>query len=1401
MSITESPILAASYFDQTVYLVLDTGATASLISLRQAQSLNLKIYPTSHKAIQVDGESDLPITGEVHTVFKRGSASLTFNALVVKHLSVDILAGTSFHKENDVFSRMSKGTIHIGDNIVVQSTPPALLRIHEPNPRTKHFLVQVMKTITILPGDVTTFSAPAGFKPDEIVMIEPNIKQCEAFFEPSILQLNQGRFEVQNKLENPVTIKKNNAAVVMYTTKEVLPEKEIKKSETRPSPATFKPLDDILGEIRFDGNLPSCDKNVFKEAISHHLEVFQPDLPGYNGAYGPVFASFEFASKTRPLPQKLRMPNYGSIQDSLFNLKCQELESSGVIIDPLANEIQPALTHNAWVVKKPSSSHKPWDQCDTKDVRLVVGLDPLNKFLKDPPGKVTKTEQVFSTIAGWQFLGEIDFSDCYFQIKFNQNSRLEKLKLGYLCIRTAYGTRCFSRATMGLLGMDVYQDELTDRIFGDLVVSNKVTKLADNIYFGSNSLEDFQKVFHTILQRCKECDLRIKPSKVSLNVQNSDILGLHWQKGKLSPSKHKLDPLAECDPPKTVRGLRSWLGGVRFNEICLPGSKLSAHSKPLDDQVPAKRSSKDIIEWTATLLHAFHSIQSILKQPISVTVPREGDVIYMATDACTSLPAGGTKLFIKRPGIERFLPSFNFGARLPATIKTWYPCEVEAFFLNKGIEKAAHYVRISNNPAIALTDCKPVYQAKLKLDEGKFSASPKLQSLLTNLSAKRFSIQLLSAKLPSPVLKMVDFNSRHPPDCDPENCSICKDMTRADIFAIASLSEDQKHTLMSVPAWRTLQQSCPDLTKAHALLAAGKPLQSKSKHSADVKLYLSKCSIDTNGLLIVKKTVPWKERPVELLVIPRQFGFTFLKAFHNKLNHPNTTQMKKLFSKQYFVIDQMNLIQKVYDTCSYPCQAMKILPKETLQFSTSTKPDYVGQYYNADVLEESNQKILVIRENLTSYTDACIVPNQTKSALRNAIITLIARLKLSDHCTVRVDNQSSLSSLKNDNSLTPLGIVLETGHPKNVNKNAGAEKAIRELREQLVKISPHGGPVDSSTLARAISFLNDVIRHSGFSAKELLYSREKSTGENIKLDDRQLSDHQLKRRVNSHKSSAKYSSRNGPPVFLPRLSVGDLVFVKSDRSKSKARDSYFIISLDDSQQLATIQKFPMTYFKHHPIKVHYQNLYLADKSCEDLCGKSFNQRLNDSTGTSTEPNLKCETAKSSPKYAPTSSESDSDDEEEEENTSQTSQNPPFLTPPPEDITPELSIASDPNSPDASSDNSLPLEQETIVHLQQPSISDRNYLQRDETIVLVKDGFWQRARLLSHAGKRSLKNGSLYWNISGIDDKWTMGCYLFPGQSWGVLRGPDKYMDLTNATFVNPALSLNQEEAELEEEVA
>ena len=84
-------------------------------------------------------------------------------------------------------------------------------------------------------------------------------------------------------------------------------------------------------------------------------------------------------------------------------------------------------------------------------------------------------------------------------------------------------------------------------------------------YSITNSMEHFQQLFETILHRCEDADLCLKPSKLKLNVHSADILGLHWNKGALSPSHHKLDPLSVCKPTKTVSSLHGWLGGVRFN--------------------------------------------------------------------------------------------------------------------------------------------------------------------------------------------------------------------------------------------------------------------------------------------------------------------------------------------------------------------------------------------------------------------------------------------------------------------------------------------------------------------------------------------------------------------------------------------------------------------------------------------------------------------------------------------------------------------------------------------------------------------------------------------------------------------------------------------------------------------
>ena len=265
-------------------------------------------------------------------------------------------------------------------------------------------------------------------------MIEPNLTQAPPFFSSNIMRIDNGIITVENESKNPVLLKKNCQAFSVYTTKAP------PKPKLNPNPIIDVKMnslskDEVLKGVLIDGNLPAADKQALQTTISQHLKIFQPDLPGYNHAFGPVYASMKFASKNRPVPQKLRSPHYGSHQDLLYNQKCQILKHQGVLIDPVEHGIQPILTHNSWVVKKPSAASIPWDKCTVKDTRLVVGLDPLNKFLLDPPGKVTKTDSIYSALANWSYMGELDFSDFYFQIKFRMSSDQDKQKLGYLCIR------------------------------------------------------------------------------------------------------------------------------------------------------------------------------------------------------------------------------------------------------------------------------------------------------------------------------------------------------------------------------------------------------------------------------------------------------------------------------------------------------------------------------------------------------------------------------------------------------------------------------------------------------------------------------------------------------------------------------------------------------------------------------------------------------------------------------------------------------------------------------------------------------------------------------------------------------------------------------------------------------
>ena len=81
-------------------ITFDTGATTNMIRM-----YNLPITPVSQIARQADGVTQLEVIGEIHCNVTRGNVSFQLDALVVKQLGVDVLAGNPFLADNDVAVR------------------------------------------------------------------------------------------------------------------------------------------------------------------------------------------------------------------------------------------------------------------------------------------------------------------------------------------------------------------------------------------------------------------------------------------------------------------------------------------------------------------------------------------------------------------------------------------------------------------------------------------------------------------------------------------------------------------------------------------------------------------------------------------------------------------------------------------------------------------------------------------------------------------------------------------------------------------------------------------------------------------------------------------------------------------------------------------------------------------------------------------------------------------------------------------------------------------------------------------------------------------------------------------------------------------------------------------------
>ena len=1162
VDILSSPSINIAVNKLNTHVILDTGAESNLIREDEAQRLGLAVLPTSHRANMADGKSPMAISGEVHFQASLPCSSsgtphsLNFDGLVVKNLNCSVLGGMPFLENNDIFLRPKINSVFLGDCCNFQYV--GIRRCSNVRAAT---ILRVTKNECILPGASLTIPVPNEFN-NKVVSVEP---RCESYDSEWVgcrfLRPEDGFLSIENNSQEPVLVKRHTQLCQIRHTQLVLP------NEVVASPQPFSPSKVLTTDAQIctpivnpHGILSLEDSNLISSTNELFKDVFSASIGCYNGASGSFYHRINMSTSLPP-QRRGRVPMYSRNNLEILQMKFDELYEQGVFIRPEEASITAEYVSPSFLVAKPAGGH-----------RLVTAFTEIGQYSKPQPSVMPKVDDIIRQLATFKYLIKADLTQAYYQIPLDRSS------LKYVGVCTPFkGVYVYTRAVMGLPGSESALEQLLCKVLGDLMVEGSVIKLADDLYIGGDSPKSLNHTWHRVLSLLSMNNLRLSPTKTVCCPASTEVLGWQWKQGTLSATSHRLNALSSCERPRTVKGLRSFVGSYKFLSRVLP-----RHSDVLDplEKACAGEDSKNCVVWSESLVQAFENSKSHLKEAKVLTLPRPEDKLQIVTDASTTSKGLASTLIVIRDGKPLLGGVFN--AKKTTSQAGWLACELEALGIAASIRFFGPYLIQSQHPTEVLTDSKPCVQAYHKFMKGNFSTSPRVATFLSTISRYQVKLSHISGSNNT----FSDYLSRNSLQCNSQSCQICSFILEIESSVVNNLSvSDILSGQCSIPfttrsTWLQIQRNCLDLKHVYTLLRDGRAPSRKQKGLTDVKRYLNYCKLSNSpadGLIIVPQEVPLQNCR-QKIVVPRSIVDGLLTALHLQLRHPSKFQLKQVFCRAFFALDIDPAIARVVDGC-HSCASLKKVPLQFREQSTSLPDSRLGSSFAGDIINREGQSIFIIRENLSSLTDAVILPNESTDEIRNGLVQILSRFRplLTFKAVVRLDGQSSFQSLQR-NCIDHMNVVVEIGDAKNINRNPIAERSIEEFHEELCKLKPEGGKISNTDLSMILSSINSRVRQSGFSAIEMWTQRDMLSGDKLTLDFKSLSEGKYRQRTKQHLPSARYKSRGLEREKVVEVSVGDIVYLIQDRDKTRSRSKYIVTRLLD-QGFCLVCKFTTSQFR------------------------------------------------------------------------------------------------------------------------------------------------------------------------------------------------------------------------------
>ena len=978
--------------------------------------------------------------------------------------------------------------------------------------------------------------------------------------------------------------------------------------------------------IDIGSDVPKAVREKLHSIHVAHENVFNGDLTGgYNGYSGNFDVDFHFKGGIPPPPNYDNQPCYFSNQDrSLLQDKIDELEEKGICMKVADSNIVPKYAAPCMLVKKHSVRDLQPGEYESlsnleklKYNRFILCHNKLSEHIEKKPAKMNKLDEIVRTVGEFEYVITSDLSDSFWQ------RHIAKNKLPYFAFHSPFkGSYIFLRSTQGLINQSEGLEEMVSVILSDCVKAGYCKVLADNIYVLGHTMDETVKHWKHVLDLLAANNIKLSPKKTACFPERLDLLG--WTKvGKhLIPDSHRQNVIVNAPLPDSVRSLRSYLGAYRTFFRCK--KDMSNILRDLEEFQANKKSSEKLT-WTPELKEKFEISKQEIKELDKLYLPKPSDQLVMTSD--WSEKGISATLWAMVDNIPYVVSRFS--ARLEKSMENMLtsasvrpktlPCDGEMAAVYVAVKSPvfSSHIRANTNRTVCLVDNKPVVEASKLIKEGKFSSSRVINNLMTSISEYNLEFQHLSSKMGQNIID--DYGSRNPMQCENgSSCKICGFIKDCDELTIAPLSfsvngcnlignvDVKSNNLIqdillgrtSMPfnnrkALRYLQDRDQDLILLRDYLISGKSPTSKHTNINKVKRYLMKrgkgLTIAKDGCIVVTKRDKHLNSR-ELIVIPDDVSVGLIYALHINLNHPTAFQLSQLLDTKFFILNKDSKVKQITDSCTLCCSVAKI-PREIETFKPNVIPEHPGQSFTVDVLKMHKRNIMVTVENFSGFISTTIIKSEKTDDLLEGILLTTSPLRSSfiSKIHIRVDQAPGFKSLaKQKKDLHDMNINLELGNAKNKNAVAIVDKKIKELNDEIKKISP--SVINYKILSKATSIVNEKVRHQGLSSKEILFSRDQFSNTNLNIDDAVIAEDKMKKRNEGNKYSANSKAQVKTPAIPAEAKKGQIVFMKHESSKHSRRDLYIVLDTDDSSQTLVIAKLPHALSGSKPVSFQPHNV-------------------------------------------------------------------------------------------------------------------------------------------------------------------------------------------------------------------